>query len=62
MTFDKSVSILYPMEHYDIREYALLRKIFSLLALSDMTFMYLGENVDKMERIKNETNLNIIRG
>jgi len=53
-----AMNLLHP-SGYDIRQYTILKKIFTELGLFDLSFMYMGENTSKLSSIIDQTGLKI---
>lgn len=60
MSFEESAKVLFGDSSYDSRVYKDVGELFKQLGLDVLPFLYFGENVRKMEKIRMETGLHLI--
>ncbi len=58
LTVEESLTALHP-EGYDVRHFAILKRVFQELGLDDCKFRILGNNIAKIDTIQRETGLQI---
>jgi len=58
LSTEESMAAMYP-EGYDIRNFTVLRTVFEELGLSEVEFVFLGKNEQKINKIRAETGISI---